>query len=113
MYITWTSWCTSLIRNVLYLDFLVYKSNYKCTLPGHPGLQVSLYIYITWASWFTSLIINVHYLSILIYNLIINVHYLDILFTSPIIKVHYLGIQVNKSHNTCTLPGHTGLQVSL
>ena len=55
MYITWASWFTSLIINVHYLDILftspiikvhflgfqVYKSYYKCTLPGHPGLQVS------------------------------------------------------------------------
>jgi hypothetical protein len=39
---------TSLIINVHYMDILAYNSHYKCTLPGHPGLQVSLPMYITW-----------------------------------------------------------------
>jgi hypothetical protein len=33
---------SGLIINVHYRGILVYKSHYKCTLPGHPGLQVSL-----------------------------------------------------------------------
>jgi hypothetical protein len=59
---------TSLIINVHYMDILAYNSHYKCTLPGHPGLQVSLPMYITWKSWSTNLILNVHYPVILIYK---------------------------------------------
>jgi hypothetical protein len=43
MYITWTSWFTSLIINVHYLDIMVYKSHYECTLPGHPQVYKSHY----------------------------------------------------------------------